>query len=87
MGHEKNIRLFYVMGLGPYGLLVLCVDCRVRSKDFELKINLKSFSSINFALKFIFFICLKFFSHIFMNFKAKSMNGRDFESNSGFKPL
>jgi hypothetical protein len=60
---------------------------RVGSKGFEFKIDLKPLSSIDFVLRFVFFICPKFFSHLFMNLDVKSMRGRGFEPNFEFKTL
>jgi hypothetical protein len=43
------------------------------------KIGSKPLSSIDFALRFVFFICSKNFSHLFTNLDAKSMGGKGFE--------
>jgi hypothetical protein len=51
------------------------------------KISSKPLSSIDFILRFVFFICSKFFSHLFTNFDAKSMNERSFELIFEFKTI
>jgi hypothetical protein len=56
-------------------------------RPFNLKIGLKSFSFVDFALRFIFFIYSKFFSHLFTNLDERSTDEKDFESIFGFKTL
>jgi hypothetical protein len=51
------------------------------------KIDSKSLSSIDFVLRFIVFICSKFFSHLFTNLDAKSMDERGFEPIFEFKTI
>jgi hypothetical protein len=59
----------------------------VGSNGFEPKIGLKFLLFIDFALRFVLFICSKIFSHLFINFDAKSMSGRDFEPIFEFKTI
>jgi hypothetical protein len=59
----------------------------IGSNGFEPKIDSKPLLVIDFVLRFVLFICSKFFSHLFTNLDAKSINGRDFKLIFEFKVI
>jgi hypothetical protein len=64
-----------------------CTSGEYIQRVLNSKIDLKLFSFIDFALRFIIFICSKKISHLFTNFDAKSMSKKDFEPIFEFKTL
>jgi hypothetical protein len=91
MNARKNKFLFYFLffNKNKNSNLFCITEQTLKKKDMEpeevqmalnTKFDLKPLQPIDFALRFIFFICLKLLFHFFTNLDAKSIDERDFES-------